>query len=112
MMGIGGGSFGGMMMTLCGRPIHQAVATASGFGVAIGAAAALGFVVMGWDAGGRPPLSLGYVNVPGAIVMGVLTTAVAPWGAKLAHSLDRRVLRRAFALYLLATAVSVVVKAV
>lgn len=32
MMGIGGGSFGGLTMTLCGRPIHQAVATASGFG--------------------------------------------------------------------------------
>ena len=111
MMGIGGGSFGGMMMTLCGRPIHQAVATASGFGLAIGAAATLGFVVFGWDAGGRPPLSLGYVNVPGAIVMAVLTTAVAPWGAKLAHSLDRRVLRRAFAVWLLVTAAAVVVKA-
>ena len=111
MMGIGGGSFGGMMMTLCGRPIHQAVATASGFGVAIGAAATLGFVVFGWDAGGRPPFSLGYVNVPGAVVMAVLTTAVAPWGAKLAHSLDKRVLRKAFAVYLLATALSVVVKA-
>lgn len=111
MMGIGGGSFGGMMMTLCGRPIHQAVATASGFGVAIGAAATLGFVAFGWDAPGRPPLSLGFVNVPGAIVMAVLTTAVAPWGAKLAHSLNRRVLRKAFAVYLLATALSVVVKA-
>ncbi|MDI1327358.1 MAG: sulfite exporter TauE/SafE family protein [Brevundimonas sp.] len=112
MMGIGGGSFGGMMMTLCGRPIHQAVATASGFGVAIGAAATLGFVAFGWDAAGRPPFSLGYINVPGAIVMAVLTTAVAPWGAKLAHSLDKRVLRKAFAVYLLATALSVVVKAV
>ncbi|MBU1386120.1 MAG: sulfite exporter TauE/SafE family protein [Alphaproteobacteria bacterium] len=111
MMGIGGGSFGGMLMTLCGRPIHQAVATASGFGVAIGLAATLGFVVFGWDAGGRPPLSLGYVNVPGAVVMAVLTTAVAPWGAKLAHSLDRRVLRKAFAVYLLATAAVVMVKA-
>lgn len=111
MMGIGGGSFGGMLMTLCGRPIHQAVATASGFGVAIGAAATLGFVVFGWDAAGRPPLSLGYVNVPGAVLMAVLTTAVAPWGAKLAHSLDRRVLRKAFALYLLATAVAVMEKA-
>ena len=35
MMGIGGGSFGGMVMTLCNRPIHQAVATSSGFGLAI-----------------------------------------------------------------------------
>ncbi len=112
MMGIGGGSFGGMMMTLCGRPIHQAVATASGFGVAIGAAATLGFVVFGWDAGGRPPFSLGYVNVPGAVVMAVLTTTVAPLGARLAHSLDKRVLRKAFAVYLLATALSVVVKAI
>jgi uncharacterized membrane protein YfcA len=111
MMGIGGGSFGGMMMSLCGRPIHQAVATASGFGLAIGTAATLGFVVFGWDAGGRPPLSLGYVNVPGALLMAVLTTAVAPWGAKLAHALDRAVLRRAFAVWLLVTAAAVVGKA-
>ncbi|MDP3404833.1 MAG: sulfite exporter TauE/SafE family protein [Brevundimonas sp.] len=111
MMGVGGGSFGGMLMTLCGRPIHQAVATASGFGLAIGAAATVGFVAFGWGAEGRPPLSLGYVNVPAALVMGVLTTLVAPFGARLAHRLDRKVLRRAFAVYLLVTALSVVVKA-
>ena len=111
MMGVGGGSLGGMMMTLCGRPIHQAVATASGFGVAIGTAAMIGFVVFGWDAPGRPPLSLGYVNVPAAVIMGLLTTLVAPWGAKLAHSLDKQVLRRAFAVYLLITAGLVVAKA-
>lgn len=111
MMGIGGGSFGGMLMTLCGRPIHQAVATASGFGMAIGAAATLGFVLFGWDAGGRPPLSLGYVNVPAAVVMGLLTMVTAPLGARLAHRLDRRVLRKAFAGYLLLTAISVAVKA-
>ncbi|WP_292029029.1 sulfite exporter TauE/SafE family protein [Brevundimonas sp. UBA2416] len=111
MMGIGGGSFGGMMMMLCGRPVHQAVATASGFGLAIGGVATLGFVGFGWDAGGRPPLSLGYVNAPGAVVMAVLTTAVAPWGAKLAHALDRAVLRRAFAVWLLVTAGAVVWKA-
>jgi uncharacterized membrane protein YfcA len=111
MMGIGGGSFGGMLMTLCGRPIHQAVATASGFGIAIGAAATLGFIVFGLGAEGRPPLSLGYVNVPAAIAMGLLTTVVAPYGARLAHRLNKRVLRKAFAIYLLLTAISVVVKA-
>lgn len=111
MMGVGGGSFGGMLLTLCGRPIHQAVATASGFGIAIGAAATLGFVAFGWDAPGRPPLSLGYVNVPAAILMALLTTLVAPYGARLAHRLDKRVLRRAFAIYLLITAGLVMAKA-
>lgn len=111
MMGIGGGSFGGMMMTLCGRPIHQAVATASGFGLAIGSAATLGFIVFGWGAEGRPPFSLGYVNIPAAIILGLLTTLSAPWGAKLAHSLSRKTLRRTFAVYLLVTAGLVLVKA-
>ena len=40
MMGIGGGTFGVPLLTLCGRPIHQAVATASGFGAAIALPAA------------------------------------------------------------------------
>lgn len=111
MMGVGGGSLGGMTMTLCGRPIHQAVATASGFGLAIGIPASLGFVATGWEAAGRPPLSLGYVNVPGAVVMGLMTVMTAPLGARLAHRLDRRTLRRSFAVFLAVTALSVVAKA-
>lgn len=111
LMGVGGGSFGGMTMTLCGRPIHQAVATASGFGVAIGAAAALGFVVFGWDAGGRPPFSLGYVNFPAGIILGSITVLTAPLGAQLAHRMSRTLLRKTFALYLLVTAASVLIKA-
>lgn len=112
MMGIGGGSFGGLTLTLCGRPIHQAVATSSGFGLAIGAAASLGYLVFGWGAEGVPPLTLGYVNIPAAIIMGLLTGWTAPYGARLAHRLDRKKLRKAFAIYLLITAALVVLKAV
>jgi uncharacterized membrane protein YfcA len=36
---------------------------------------------------------------------------VAPWGARLAHRLPKRVLRRAFALFLALTALSVALKA-
>jgi uncharacterized protein len=111
LMGIGGGAFGSAVMTLAGRPIHQAVATASGFGVAIAVPATLGFVVMGWGIEGRPPLSLGYINVPGFLVLALLTGAVAPHGAKLAHRLEKRVLRRSFGAYLTVTAIMVVAKA-
>jgi uncharacterized protein len=112
LMGIGGGAFGSAVMTLAGRPIHQSVATASGFGVAIAIPATLGFIMTGWSVDGRPPLSLGYINVPGFVVLALITGAVAPYGAKLAHRLDKVVLRRSFGAYLAFTAVMVVIKAV
>ena len=43
--------------------------------------------------------------------MGVLTTLVAPYGARLAHRLNKTMLRRVFAVYMLATAISVMLKA-
>lgn len=112
LMGIGGGAFGSAVMTLAGRPIHQAVATASGFGVAIAIPATLGFVIAGWNVDGRPPLSLGYVNVPGFLVLALITGGVAPYGAQLAHRMSKTVLRRSFGAYLAFTAMMVVVKAV
>lgn len=100
MMGVGGGAFGVTVMTLCGRPIHQAVATASGFGAAIALPAALGYIISGWGHVGLPPWSLGYVSVPGFVVLAILTAITAPIGARLAHRLPVLILRRAFALFL------------
>lgn len=100
MMGIGGGSFGVPLMTLFGRPIHRAVATASGFGAAIALPAALGYVVSGWGREGLPPWSLGFVSVPGFILLAALTAMTAPIGARLAHRLPQRTLKRAFAVLL------------
>jgi uncharacterized membrane protein YfcA len=106
MMGIGGGAFGVAIMTLCGRPIHQAVATASGFGAAIAAPAALANIVTGWNAVGLPWGSLGYVNLPGFFILAALTAITAPIGARLAHRLDRGLLKRLFAALLAATALN------
>lgn len=100
MMGIGGGAFGVTVMTLCGRPIHQAVATASGFGAAIALPAALGYVFSGWGHANLPPWSIGYVSLPGFVVLALLTALTAPIGARLAHTLPRTALRRAFAVFL------------
>jgi uncharacterized protein len=100
MMGIGGGTFGVSLMTLCGRSIHQAVATASGFGAAIALPAAFGYVVGGWDQEGLPPWSLGYVSLPGFVVLAALTAITAPVGARLAHRLPQLTLKRAFAIFL------------
>ncbi|HWA00232.1 MAG TPA: sulfite exporter TauE/SafE family protein [Caulobacterales bacterium] len=106
LMGIGGGTFGVAVMTLCGRPIHQAVATASGFGAAIAIPAIVGFIISGWGRAGLPPGSLGFVNAPGFLLLAALTVLTAPMGARLAHRLDQRILRRAFAVFLAVTALN------
>lgn len=100
MMGIGGGAIGVTVMTLCGRPIHQAVATASGFGAAIAIPAVIGYAITGWAREGLPPFSLGFVNVPGFVFLALLTTITAPIGARLAHRLPQLTLKRAFAVVL------------
>lgn len=106
MMGIGGGAFGVTLMTLCGRPIHQAVATASGFGAAIAAPAALGYILAGWGRAGLPPWSLGFVSLPGFVALAVLTAITAPIGARLAHRLPQALLKRAFAVFLAVVALN------
>jgi uncharacterized membrane protein YfcA len=100
MMGIGGGAFGVTLMTLCGRPIHQAVATASGFGAAIALPATIGYAIAGWGREGLPPYSVGFVSVPGFLALAALTAITAPIGARLAHRLPQLTLKRLFAIVL------------
>ena len=98
-------------MTLCGRPIHQAVATASGFGAAIALPAALGYVIAGWGRDGLPPGSLGFISLPGFLILAALTAITAPIGARLAHRLPQRALKREFAVFLAIVAANMLYEA-
>src|SRR5574340_1106717 len=67
-------------------------------------AGALGYVVGGWNASGLPAGSLGFVYLPalaGIVIGSVLT---APLGARTAHRLPVRPLKRLFALLLVTLA--------
>lgn len=105
LMGIGGGVFGVTLMTTCGRPVTQAIGTAAGFGAAIGLPSALTAMTAGAQADGLPPLSIGYVNVAAFILISTCTVTVAPLGAKVAHSLNPALLKRAFGFLLLLVAI-------
>jgi uncharacterized membrane protein YfcA len=105
MMGIGGGTFTVPALTLFGYPIHRAVGTAAAVGVLIAVPGAIGFVVGGLGEPGRPWGSLGYANALGVLCLIPTTLLAAPWGVALAHRLDRRWLRLAFAGFLAATGI-------
>ncbi|GAB5509713.1 MAG: sulfite exporter TauE/SafE family protein [Hyphomicrobiales bacterium] len=100
LMGIGGGTLSVPIMTMLSVPVHRAVATASVFGLAIALPAVFGFVWSGWGAAGRPPGSLGFVNIPAAILIFSASVLTAPLGAKLAHTLPPARLKLAFAIFL------------
>lgn len=101
LLGIGGGTIAIMVMTLCGRSIHKAIATASGIGALIAIPSAIGFILIGLGQTGLPWGSLGYVNLPAAAVITSMSILTAPLGVAAAHSLPAAPLRRAFGLYLI-----------
>jgi uncharacterized protein len=109
LMGISGGSLATMALTLHGKTIHQAVATAAGIGVPISIAGTIGYALAGLPYQAQlPSLSLGFVSVIGVVAIAPISTIVSPLGARIAHALPRRWLEVAFALFLLTVATRLV----
>jgi uncharacterized membrane protein YfcA len=111
LMGIGGGTLGVPTMAAFSYPIHRAVGTASAFGLVISIPAVIGFVISGWDVPGRPPLSLGYVSLVATAIILPFTTFFAPLGARIAHALEPKWVKRAFAIFLTLTAIKMLLSA-
>lgn len=110
LMGIGGGTFGVPMMTLYNTPIHRAVATASGFGMLIAVPSVAGFLFLQVDQ--APPYTIGAINIPAFLLVVGTTYLATPWGVKLAHSMNPKPLKRAFAVFLVLVALNMLRKVV
>ncbi len=104
-VGIGGGTLSVPFMLWHNLSLHRAIATSSAIGLPIAVAGAAGYVLGGWRAYPLPDYSLGFVYLPAlaGIVLGSVLTA--PLGARTAHRLPVRPLKRIFALLLFVLAV-------
>ncbi|CAK0766990.1 putative membrane transporter protein [Azospirillaceae bacterium] len=100
MVGIGGGTLSVPTMVLCNYPIRRAVGTAAAIGLTIALPGAIGFIITGWNAPGRPPLSLGYVSLIGLCLTSPAGMLAAPLGARIAHNIKPIYLRRMFSVFL------------
>jgi uncharacterized protein len=108
LMGIGGGTFGVPMMSLYSVPIHRAVATAAGFGLIIAVPSAIAFLLL--PVASAPPYTVGAVNVPAFFIIIAMTLITTPFGVALAHRMDARPLKRAFAVFITLVALNMLRK--
>jgi uncharacterized membrane protein YfcA len=100
LVGAGGAFVSVPFMTWCNVPIHNAVATSSALGFPIALAGTVGYLIAGWGLPAMPPGAIGYLYWPGLVILSIASMAMAPWGAKVAHSMDIAPLKRAFAVVL------------
>jgi uncharacterized membrane protein YfcA len=110
LVGVSGGSLCTMILTLYGKPIHNAVATAAGFGAPVTIAATLGYMIAGWVHQEQlPPFSIGFVSLIGFVLMAPISTYVASYGARLAHWLNRRTLEIAFGIFMVSVSLRFII---
>lgn len=112
LMGVGGGSLSVPTLHAFGATMHKAVGTGAAIGVFIALSGTVGFIISGWDVPGRPPLSLGYINLVALVLVGATAALCAPIGAALAHRLQQRTLKIAFAVFLTLVGLNMIWKAI
>lgn len=113
IVGAGGAFISVPFMTWSNVKIHNAVATSAALGFPIAFAGTLGYIWAGWN---LPPMqstlsgsavqpgNLGYLYLPGLIIISLASMCTAPLGARTAHKIDIAPLKKVFAsvLYVLA----------
>jgi uncharacterized protein len=104
LVGAGGAFISVPFMTWCNVKIHDAVGTSSALGFPIALAGTIGYIWAGAGVPQMPPGSIGYLYLPGLIVISMASILTAPLGARTAHRMDIRPLQKVFAMVLYALA--------
>ncbi|GAA0789980.1 sulfite exporter TauE/SafE family protein [Marinobacterium sediminicola] len=109
IFGIGGGTLTVPYLSWRRVSMQQAVATSAACGLPIALMGAMTNIWVGWDKESLPDWSLGYVYLPAFAGIVMTSSLTAPLGAKLAHSLPQAVLKKVFAVFLVAVGMRFIV---
>lgn len=100
LVGIGGGTLSVPFMLYHNVPLHTAIGTSAAIGLPIAISGTFGYIVNGYGQAGLPDFSLGYIHLTGLCGVALASFCTAPFGARLAHSLPVKKLKRFFAILL------------
>ena len=100
LVGAGGGFISVPFMSWCNVKIHDAVGTSAALGFPIALAGTLGYIWAGQSLPQMPSGFIGYLYLPGLLIISLASICTAPLGARTAHRMDLRRLKKVFALVL------------
>ncbi len=101
LVGIGGGVFTSTYLLYYRTPIHLAIGTSAAIGFPIALAGSLSYLYVGWSHPLLPPGCVGFIYVPALAGIALGSIPSAYLGATLSHRMDKKQLKRLFAIFLL-----------
>lgn len=110
LVSIGGGAITVPFLVWCNVSLKNAIGTSSAIGFPIAVGGTIGYIVAGLDQQALPGYSFGFIHLPAMLWIALATVFTAPLGARAAHRMKTGLLRKLFALLLLALATRLALK--
>ena len=101
MMGISGGLFFTAFLVAYGFSLLNAIGTSVALGLTVSLPGTVGYILSGLGSTNLPPFSFGYISLVGFVCIIPMTLFTVPKGAKLAHNLDKLMLKRLLAVFMI-----------
>ncbi len=110
LVSIGGGTVVVPFLVWCNVALRNAIGTSAAVGFTVAIGGTLGYIVIGSSNTGMPAHSLGFVYLPALLWVALASVLTAPLGAQAAHRMKVWLLRKLFAVMLIALATVLLLK--
>ena len=104
MVSIGGGTIVVPFLVWCNVPIRSAIGTSAAIGFPIAVGGTVGYIATGMGVPALSDHNLGFVYLPALVWVALASVITAPLGAKATHRMNVDLLRKLFAVLLIALA--------
>ena len=101
MMGISGGLFFTAFLVAYGYSLLNAIGTSVALGLTVSLPGTIGYILSGLVNINLPPFSFGYISLVGFVCIIPMTLFMVPKGTNLAHNLDKLMLKRLMAVFMI-----------
>ena len=101
LVSIGGGSLTVPYLLWQNVDIKKAIGTSAALGFPISVVGTVGYIVNGWSVTMGEEYTFGFVYIPAVLFISATSFFTAPYGARLAHKLPVKILKKVFALLLI-----------